>query len=254
MAGLSSIGRGTVVRGNIHGDGDLDIHGRVEGSVVVGGDLLISETGLVRSDITGRRVTVRGAVAGNVSATESLVLEQGARVVGDLGAPQVGIRPGALLRGNVSTDGPLAPAQAPAGRPASAAASRGRAAPAPAARTAPVREPARAPMRPAPAPIVQKAPPPAPAKPAVSAAAPAPAPAAPPPAAASPKAASVSHGGGSGGNTGQTSASPAPETTAAKPAPGAASSAAAGGPPPPVVPSIGKGRGSLRRGKGGGGR
>src|SRR5262245_59551082 len=129
MAGISSIGRGTIVRGNIRGDGDLDIHGRVEGSVILGGDLLISETALVRSDVTGKRVTVRGAVAGNVSATESLVLEQGARVVGDIGAPQVGIRPGALLRGNVSTEGPLAPSHQASSRPAAASPVRGRPAP-----------------------------------------------------------------------------------------------------------------------------
>ena len=104
MAGLSSIGRGTVVRGNVRGDGDLDINGRVEGSVVLGGDLLIGETGLVRSDVTGRRVTVRGAVAGNISATESLVLEQGARVVGDIKAPRILIADGASFKGNVDMD------------------------------------------------------------------------------------------------------------------------------------------------------
>jgi cytoskeletal protein CcmA (bactofilin family) len=103
MAVRSSIGKGTTVRGNVRGDGDLDILGRVEGSVAVGGDLTIGETALVKSDVSGRRVVVRGAVAGNVSGDESLVLERGARVVGDLSAPSIGIRPGALVRGNVST-------------------------------------------------------------------------------------------------------------------------------------------------------
>ncbi|MEJ7734148.1 MAG: polymer-forming cytoskeletal protein [Polyangiaceae bacterium] len=82
MADRSSIGKGTTVRGNVRGDGDLDILGRVEGSVAVGGDLTIGETALVKSDVSGRRVVVRGAVAGNVSGDESLVLERGARVVG----------------------------------------------------------------------------------------------------------------------------------------------------------------------------
>src|SRR5687768_4455951 len=103
MAVRSSIGKGTTVRGSVRGDGDLDIDGRVEGSVAVGGDLTIGETALIKSDVSGRRVVVRGAVAGNVSGDESLVLERGARVVGDLSAPSIGIRPGALVRGNVST-------------------------------------------------------------------------------------------------------------------------------------------------------
>ncbi len=102
----STIGRGTVVRGSIHGEGDLEILGRVEGSVTVSGELAIGDGALVKSDVSGRRVTVRGAVAGNVSATEAIVLEPGARVVGDLGAPQIGIRPGALVRGLVSTGAP----------------------------------------------------------------------------------------------------------------------------------------------------
>ncbi|TKC97907.1 bactofilin family protein, partial [Polyangium fumosum] len=142
MTTPSTIGRGTTIRGSIRGDGDLDLHGFVEGSVTVQGELLIGETALVKSDVSGRRIIVRGAVAGNVSATELVVLEPGARVVGDIGAPQIGIRPGALVRGNVSTGAPL-PVRAP--QPAAAApaqaAPRGRAAtPAPAA----------APARPAP--------------------------------------------------------------------------------------------------------
>lgn len=120
MANASTIGRGTVVRGSVRGDGDLDIHGRVEGSVELGGELLIGEAALIKSDVSARRVVVRGAVAGSVSGHESVVLESGARVVGDLHAPSIGIRPGALVRGNVSTGGP-APARAaarahPAGR------------------------------------------------------------------------------------------------------------------------------------------
>jgi len=64
MSTLSTISAGTVVRGNIRGEGDLDIHGRVEGSIELAGELTIAESALIRSDIRARRVTVRGAVAG----------------------------------------------------------------------------------------------------------------------------------------------------------------------------------------------
>jgi cytoskeletal protein CcmA (bactofilin family) len=139
----STIGRGTTVRGNLHGDGDLEILGRIEGSVSVTGELSIGESALIKSDVRGRRVTVRGAIAGNVSATEAIVLEPGARVVGDLGAPQIGIRPGALLRGMVSTGATPAATAAPA-RAA-------RATPAPAA----ARAPARPVPKPAPVPRIE---------------------------------------------------------------------------------------------------
>jgi cytoskeletal protein CcmA (bactofilin family) len=155
MTTLSVIGQGTAVRGAIRGEVDLEI--------IVQGEVIIGETALIKSDVRARRVIVRGAVRGNVSADELLILEPGARVLGDLGAPQVGIRPGGLVRGHVSTAGPLplerpkpapvAAAKAPAARPATSAP---RAVPAPAARPAP---PA---ARPAAAPAPRVTPPPAP--------------------------------------------------------------------------------------------
>jgi cytoskeletal protein CcmA (bactofilin family) len=153
MESASTIGRGTVVRGSVHGDGDLEILGRVEGSVAVTGELAIGELAQIKSDVSGRRVTVQGAVAGNVSATESIVLLAGARVVGDLAAPQIGIRPGALVRGMVSTGAPAAAApvaHVAHAKPAAHAAPRAAAAAprAPAARVAPAPRPA---ARPAPA-------------------------------------------------------------------------------------------------------
>src|SRR5690349_13054697 len=105
MATLSVIGPTTVVRGGVRGEGDLEILGSVEGSVVVQGEVTIGEGAVVKSDVRARRVIVRGAVRGNVSADELLILDAGARVVGDLGAPQVGIRPGGLVKGHVSTSG-----------------------------------------------------------------------------------------------------------------------------------------------------
>lgn len=103
----SSIGRGTVIRGSIRGDGDLDIDGRVEGTIDVDGDIALSESARVRIEdgaLVGRSVSVRGAVAGSIRGSASVVLEAGARVVGDLNAPSIGIRAGGLLRGYVSTN------------------------------------------------------------------------------------------------------------------------------------------------------
>jgi cytoskeletal protein CcmA (bactofilin family) len=237
MTTPSTIGRGTTIRGSIRGDGDLDLHGFVEGSVTVAGELLIGETALVKSDVSARRVIVRGAVAGNVSAEELIVLEAGARVVGDIGAPQVGIRPGALVRGNVATGAPLpARAEQPATAATAQAPQRGRPAAQPAptpARAAapPARIAAPAATRPAPAPAARPAP--APARPAPARPAPA------RPAAARPAAAPVA---------------PPPEPAepvevAAEEAPESSSAEHSGGPPPPVVPAVPKGaKAQIRRG------
>lgn len=235
MSSVSTIGPGTTVRGSIRGDGDLEIHGRVEGAVVVTGEVVITETALLKSDVRARRITVRGAVAGDVSADESIVLEPGARVLGDLGAPQIGIRPGGLVRGNVSTGGPLPETKS---APASTAAAAGRA------------RVVAAPARPAPA----RAATPAPAARPV-AARPAPLPARPVPAS---RVAPVRAEPAPSASRGDTTPSAAVVPVAAK-APVEAeeepeveeadeAEATAGGPPPPVVPALRKGaKASLRR-------
>jgi cytoskeletal protein CcmA (bactofilin family) len=156
MANLDSsrIGRGVVVRGTIRGDGDLEVEGRVEGTVDVDGELTLADSARVKIEggaLSGRRVVIQGAVLGDVRGSASIVLDPGARVVGDLAAPSIGIRPGGLLRGHVSTDG-----AAPANRGASRSAPR--------REEAPARAPARVPppRREAPAPRETPAPKPAP--------------------------------------------------------------------------------------------
>ncbi len=177
--GKSVIGPGARVKGRIFGDEDLDIEGRVEGEVQVGGDVLIEATGLVAANVSASVITVRGAVRGDLVAREAVRLEDGARVVGDLRAPRIAIAPGALVRGHVQTGS--APAETPAARRVAAAPARVT----PAARPAPVAPvraapPAAMPVRapaPAPKPVVAPAPALAPAV-ALKAPAPASAPAA----------------------------------------------------------------------------
>ncbi len=117
MAEGSVIGRETVVRGNVRGSGGLEILGRVEGDVSIEGDVLLGDGAAVRGNISGAQLTIGGAVMGDLRGTESVLVEAGARVVGDLLAPRIGIAEGALVRGNVRTEGEPALAPAAAKRP-----------------------------------------------------------------------------------------------------------------------------------------
>jgi cytoskeletal protein CcmA (bactofilin family) len=105
MGESSNISAGTVIVGNVTADQDLEVHGRIEGSIKVGGELTVAGSAMLKSDVTAERIIVAGAVAGDVRGREAVVLEAGARVVGDLSAPSVGIRPGALIRGRVEAGG-----------------------------------------------------------------------------------------------------------------------------------------------------
>jgi cytoskeletal protein CcmA (bactofilin family) len=120
---VSVIGRTTRVRGRVTGAVDLEVQGYVEGEIAVQGDVTIDTPGIVGAGVRGRRLFVRGAVKGDLVGEESISLEQGARVVGDLRAPRIAIAAGALVRGHVQTgDGeaqaPRAVRAQPAARPA----------------------------------------------------------------------------------------------------------------------------------------
>ncbi len=122
---LSVIGRAARVRGRVTGAVDLEVQGYVEGEISVGGDVTVDSGGMVGASVHGRRLVIRGAVKGDLTAEEAILLEDGARVVGDVRAPRVAIAPGALVRGFVDTGGSgeaprAARAQAPAARPAPA--------------------------------------------------------------------------------------------------------------------------------------
>ncbi|MCA9653794.1 MAG: polymer-forming cytoskeletal protein, partial [Myxococcales bacterium] len=115
---LTIIGQGIHVHGQIHGEEDLRIEGRVEGSISLTETVHVAESGVVVATVDARDVVVSGIVVGNVSATNSVSLEPGAKLIGDISTPRLIIADGAAFRGNVAmTEGgaPVPRARATAG-------------------------------------------------------------------------------------------------------------------------------------------
>jgi len=100
--GLTVIGEGINVNGQIHGEEDLRIEGRVEGSISLTETVHVAASGVVVATIEARDVVVSGVVVGNISASNSVSLDPGAKLVGDINAPRVIIADGAAFRGNVT--------------------------------------------------------------------------------------------------------------------------------------------------------
>jgi cytoskeletal protein CcmA (bactofilin family) len=162
--GLTVIGPRLHVNGRVEGEEDLRIEGRVEGSITLSETLHVAEGGIVAAKVTARDVVVSGIVIGNVTATNSVTLNPGAKLVGDISAPRLIIADGAAFRGNVAMNGEAPapvlrtaararPRPVLATRPAAAAPTRAARAAQPAKEPArePSKEPARAPAAEAPA-------------------------------------------------------------------------------------------------------
>ncbi len=95
------IGEFTSVCGNLQGDEDLEVFGRVEGTIQLDRTLVVEPSGVVKADVTVRNAVISGAVVGNVEATESVHITTEGRMVGDISAPRVIIVEGALFKGRV---------------------------------------------------------------------------------------------------------------------------------------------------------
>jgi cytoskeletal protein CcmA (bactofilin family) len=98
---ITIIGSNTVVSGNLEGDEDLTVEGRVEGSINLSKTLSIEVGGVVRANINVRNAVISGVLVGNVEAQESVHLTEQGRVVGDIVAPRVILVDGSSFRGNI---------------------------------------------------------------------------------------------------------------------------------------------------------
>jgi cytoskeletal protein CcmA (bactofilin family) len=98
----ATIGRSITIRGDVTGDEDLLIQGRVDGSVDLKQHAVtIGRDGEVKASIAGRVVGVEGRVEGNITSEEQVVLRSSAWVQGDITAPRLVLEDGARFRGGV---------------------------------------------------------------------------------------------------------------------------------------------------------
>jgi cytoskeletal protein CcmA (bactofilin family) len=134
------LGASITIVGDVTGDDDLTILGRLEGKVdLPKNSVTIGPGAKVKADIRAKAVSVAGEVTGNIVATEQVVIRKTATMLGNLAAPRVGLEDGCCFRGSVEMEAPAAK-----GRPASAPApaTGGGTAVAPSGGTAPKHEPA----------------------------------------------------------------------------------------------------------------
>ncbi len=119
-ARLSSVlGAAAVVIGNVNGQGDVEVRGRVQGNIVLEGRVLVARGGIVLGSIEALQVTVVGAVRGDLVASDGVTIHASAEVEGNIHAPRVAIEAGAQIRGHLRTE-PLAGKKAEASEGTSA--------------------------------------------------------------------------------------------------------------------------------------
>lgn len=95
------IGEYMTYRGDLAGTGNYLVHGRVEGSCDIDGDLVLGPTAHWHGNIAASHVVISGEVVGDVFASAKLELQATARIRGDITSPVIAMAEGASYEGEI---------------------------------------------------------------------------------------------------------------------------------------------------------
>jgi cytoskeletal protein CcmA (bactofilin family) len=98
------IGKGITVKGELFGEEDVKIEGRVEGKIRLTKNLLVGQTGVVEADVEAENINIGGTVTGNLMAQNRVEIVASGKMMGDIKAPRVVVAEGAHFKGNVDMD------------------------------------------------------------------------------------------------------------------------------------------------------
>jgi cytoskeletal protein CcmA (bactofilin family) len=119
-AGLSIIGVGMTVRGDLESNGVVKVEGAVDGDVKTSSQVLVAKGGVVHGDIETTDLVVGGTVNGAVRASGRVEVQAGASVQGDITTRRIFVAEGGSLNGQIRMGGAdpsfvELPSDAPAG-------------------------------------------------------------------------------------------------------------------------------------------
>lgn len=109
------IGPSLVLKGDLTGEEDLTIQGRIEGKIVLKNNgITVGKDGRVKADLYAKSITVEGDVRGNLYADDKIIIRETGNVKGNLVAPRVKLDEGSRFKGSIDMDSvekkPAAPA------------------------------------------------------------------------------------------------------------------------------------------------
>jgi cytoskeletal protein CcmA (bactofilin family) len=99
------LGASIQIKGQVTGDEDLQIDGKVDGPISLRGhELIVGTTAQLNSEIHAGEVVVSGKVLGNVHARGRVDIRKDGSVTGDISTARISIEDGAHFKGRIEID------------------------------------------------------------------------------------------------------------------------------------------------------
>ena len=100
-----AIGASIRIKGDVTGDEDLIIQGRVEGTInLKGHNVIISKSAKVKANIEANEIIVEGELAGDMNGNEKVIIRETGNVYGNIIAPRVTLEDGAMFKGSIEME------------------------------------------------------------------------------------------------------------------------------------------------------
>jgi len=101
MNTVTGIGTSLSINGNVRGNEDLYIDGKVKGSIIIDNHTLtVGPNGQIEANLQAKNIFVQGHVKGNIQASEKVFIQDAAQVFGDIIATDISVMDGAHFEGN----------------------------------------------------------------------------------------------------------------------------------------------------------
>jgi len=101
----ATIGPSIQISGDVTGNEDVRIEGRVEGTINLSDNVLtIGKEGQINATVTARAIFVEGKVEGDLKSLEQIVVQSSGNVRGNIVAPRVTLEDGCKFKGSIDMD------------------------------------------------------------------------------------------------------------------------------------------------------
>ena len=105
MQKVINLGKTIQIKGDLTGNEDLTIEGKLEGRIFLKDhNLTIGENGNIKADVQAKGVVVIGKLVGNITAQDKVEVATTGSVRGDISAPRLMLADGAQFRGSIDME------------------------------------------------------------------------------------------------------------------------------------------------------
>lgn len=91
----NTIAKGTIITGDIIGDGDFRVEGTIQGTIKTPGKVVLGKSGIINGTLESANADIEGKFSGKLLLSDTLSLRSSSHVEGEVEVAKLAVEPGA---------------------------------------------------------------------------------------------------------------------------------------------------------------